>query len=439
MAQSSQSVGFSFQGDVFAGGTLAFSATGRILKQISDARIDLYALYTLIQLGGELHISDQQEYKVAAAIKKRSKSRRDYLAKSLTIGWGFCDLVYEISKTKGGCSALLLLSAFTAGTSTLAAAQAMRELMRLNSCDEPLLPSAPTLSHVISVFAPIMEDSGFLSVQQLIYMTCAQRLGQLSPNPYRSYAKKVTELMKGNGNVRQWAHAAQQLIFTASKNESIYIEAACMAAWLATFATSILEMECTVLHGSDELWKATGRNGKVVIQIAQGNAKQSDTILERTLITHGEIGSVNSLSIRKLKLDLTKSKFSDSYLASTYELRNAFTTSISLIPGLSKQNIEDIESAIVTLPGVFARKLPFRPLSMNTGYAPIDYRPTCSYLGIDRHSTKGCPSSFVGDLGILKLLSEITLRDLKLLSCCCPEDGRCNSSECLLLRIEAII
>lgn len=93
MAQSRQAVGFQMQGDVFAGGTLAFSAAGRIMKQFSDAGIDPYAVHSVTQLGRILHISPQQEYRVSASIKKRNESRRGYLARALTLGWGFCNVV----------------------------------------------------------------------------------------------------------------------------------------------------------------------------------------------------------------------------------------------------------------------------------------------------------------------------------------------------------
>jgi hypothetical protein len=51
-----QAVGFQFQGDVFTGGALAYRAVGRILRQMSDAGMDIYAVGALLQLGGVITI-----------------------------------------------------------------------------------------------------------------------------------------------------------------------------------------------------------------------------------------------------------------------------------------------------------------------------------------------------------------------------------------------
>jgi hypothetical protein len=84
MSQSySQAVGFQFQGDVFAGSALGFSALGRIMKQMSDTSIDVYAVHALVQLGGIISISQHQESVVATAIRKRSQTRKGWLSQAL--------------------------------------------------------------------------------------------------------------------------------------------------------------------------------------------------------------------------------------------------------------------------------------------------------------------------------------------------------------------
>lgn len=40
----SQQVGFRFQGDVFAGGSLVLSTTARLLKALSDGNVDVLAV-----------------------------------------------------------------------------------------------------------------------------------------------------------------------------------------------------------------------------------------------------------------------------------------------------------------------------------------------------------------------------------------------------------
>jgi hypothetical protein len=177
----SQAVGFQLQGDVFLGGALGFSAIGRVLKQMSNAGMDIYAVHALIQLGGLIPISQQQENVVSSAMRKRSQSRQGWLVKAVTVGWGHTDPVYEILKLRGGCAALLTLNAFVAGTNALAAAQGLQELMRLNGCEAGNLPAIDPLQHVISALSPIMEDSGFHSVLQTIRLASVVELGRLLP------------------------------------------------------------------------------------------------------------------------------------------------------------------------------------------------------------------------------------------------------------------
>lgn len=50
----SQQVRFSFQGDVFAGGSLALSTAGRLLKALSDGNVDVLAVTAALHLGKDI-------------------------------------------------------------------------------------------------------------------------------------------------------------------------------------------------------------------------------------------------------------------------------------------------------------------------------------------------------------------------------------------------
>jgi uncharacterized SAM-binding protein YcdF (DUF218 family) len=96
----SQQVGFNLQGDVFLGSSLVYSGAGRLLKLLSDAGVDTYAVAAVLELGKQVPISQHHETIVSAALLKRQNSRSGFLVQSLRIGWGCNDAAYELSRTR---------------------------------------------------------------------------------------------------------------------------------------------------------------------------------------------------------------------------------------------------------------------------------------------------------------------------------------------------
>jgi DNA-binding NarL/FixJ family response regulator len=119
---SQQQVGFTFQGDVFLGSSLAFSVAGTLMKILLDAGVDTYAVAAVLQLGKVVPISQHQEKNVSASMLKRHTSRAGHLARALQIGWSCNDIAYELSRTREGSAALMLADAFAAGRSYYIAA-----------------------------------------------------------------------------------------------------------------------------------------------------------------------------------------------------------------------------------------------------------------------------------------------------------------------------
>ena len=262
----SQAVSFSFQGDVFAGGSLAFSAAGKLLKSLSDGGVDVYAVAALVELGKCIPISQHQEVIVSRAMQKRSQTRNGYLAKALSIGWGHNDAAYELSKTRGGCAALLTMNAFGAGNSAFVAAQGLQELMRLKGCEVGYLPSVDVIKNVVSFMTPIMKDSGFHSVFETIRLAAVAQLAKRLSVPD---SEKVCRSLTAERNTpSEWTDACHQLSLTSKLGESILLQTSSRSVWLAAFAVVILEMECTLLYGTSVLWGAGGSKGSVTIQIA---------------------------------------------------------------------------------------------------------------------------------------------------------------------------
>jgi hypothetical protein len=72
----SQQVGFSFQGDVFLGSSLVFSGAGRLLKLLSDAGVDTYAVAAVLELGKHIPISQHHENDCVRSIVEEAKQSR---------------------------------------------------------------------------------------------------------------------------------------------------------------------------------------------------------------------------------------------------------------------------------------------------------------------------------------------------------------------------
>lgn len=332
----SQAVGFNFQGDVFLGGSLVLSSTGRLLKALSDGGVDIYAVGAVIELGKRIPITQYQESVVSRSMQKRFNSRKGFLAKALSVGWGHNDAAYELSRTRAGCAALLTMNAFAAGTTTYIAAQGLQMMMSLSGCEAGFLPTVDAIQRVVKYMVPIMEDSGFHAVYGTITTGATTQLRKL----HCGYPSTQNEhfLSLESQEPREWADAVHQLILTASLGESIYIYARCRAAWIAAFAVCILEMQCTILCQSDVLWAAAGSCGSVVIQIAFKSTQppvefaRSFELLSTTVNDHVE---------------------------STYLLKDALASELSQLTVLSSKSHLSIQYAIAWTISEMSKKVWF--------------------------------------------------------------------------------
>ena len=328
----SQAVSFSFQGDVFAGGSLAFSAAGKLLKSLSDGGVDVYAVAALVELGKCIPISQHQEVIVSRAMQKRSQTRNGYLAKALSIGWGHNDVAYELSKTRGGCAALLTMNAFGAGNSAFVAAQGLQELMRLEGCEVGYLPSVDVIRNVVSFMTPIMRDSGFHSVFETIRLAAVTQLAKRLSVP--DFEKVSRSLTIERNAPSEWTDACHQLSLTSKLGESILLQTSSRSVWLAAFAVVILEMECTLLYGTSVLWGAGGSKGSVTIQIA--DHIQTPIGFSKTFELRPQPAAV-----------LSNEDFEDFEV--TYLLEDALRSELLCLPYLSVRCQRNIKLAIVRL------------------------------------------------------------------------------------------
>lgn len=331
----SRQVGFTFQGDVFLGSSLAVSATGRLLKLFSDAGVDTYAVAAVLQLGKQLPISQHREMVVSTAMLKRGNSRAGFLAKALRIGWGCNDTAYELSRTREGSAALMLADAFAAGRTYYLAAQALQELLSVSGCDREYLPSVTALKGLVSHVAPIMEDSGFHAILEHIRVTTTIALRRLPPSS--DVEHDLIGILNDDGLPRDWAGIVKQLMLVASREETAYLQTNTRGAWFAAFAVHILSMECALLHHSNVLWHAAGSQGAVTIQLAIDSAPPPRQRFWCSLVLEVNPHSDNLRSQKPQTLE------------TFYILRDALQIELSAFPGMSVYFQNVIQSKIVRI------------------------------------------------------------------------------------------
>ncbi|KAL5044314.1 hypothetical protein BDW71DRAFT_209524 [Aspergillus fruticulosus] len=203
---SGNEIGFSFQADALNLASLAHLITGRVLKALSDGGVDLYAVAAAIWLGKQIPVRSALETTVHPHLAAK-RGRSGFLAKALSIGWGLSDVAVEMSRTKAGTNALLLIGALSTGTSYYAAAQCLSELLSLAGCDHDKLPNVDFLKPMIAYLAPLMHDLGFSKVLQHVTVS-ASNLALRARN-------HVPPSLTALGEAPVLAGAIKQLIFTS--------------------------------------------------------------------------------------------------------------------------------------------------------------------------------------------------------------------------------
>ncbi|KAI0428694.1 hypothetical protein F5Y09DRAFT_312305 [Xylaria sp. FL1042] len=151
------------QADIVNVASLTHLITGRILKALSDGGIDLYAVAASIWLGKQFRVKKELESIVHSHLASR-KGANGFLAKALSIGWGHSDVAVEMSRTRAGTNALLLIGAISVGTSYFIAAQCLYELLAISGCELDRLPSVDVLKLMIAYLGPFVADLGFSKV-----------------------------------------------------------------------------------------------------------------------------------------------------------------------------------------------------------------------------------------------------------------------------------
>ncbi|ROV91434.1 hypothetical protein VSDG_07140 [Cytospora chrysosperma] len=237
---SQNAVGFGFQADVVNISALALSLVGGFLKAISDRGVDALAVAAAIHLGNCVQVRTSLESTVRTHLASRGSSR-SVLNKVLSIGWGHSELAIELSQSKAGTNAILLIGALAAGRYPLfRAAQCLSELLSLSGCKKDQIPNVDALKGLVEYLAPFTFDLEFSKVLELI-TTEAERKMRSRGDITESY--EMPRRLSDLGDAPMLAGAIKQLTLTAGRGERMYMILRKHGSWLPAFASHILGME----------------------------------------------------------------------------------------------------------------------------------------------------------------------------------------------------
>ncbi|KAG4441122.1 hypothetical protein IFR05_003412 [Cadophora sp. M221] len=262
-------VGFSLQADLMTSGSLLHATTGRLLKALSDGGVDFYAVAAAIHLGKQIPIQTAHETEVSRLLSART-GRAGYLAKALNIGWGHSDIAIELARTRAGTSALLTIGALATGATIYEATQAFAELLSLGGCPVEEMPNIDVLKTMVTYLAPFMADFGFRRVFQYVITASRRRCSEA--------ACRCPAGLEAMGEAAEWAKVVKQLVFTAQRTETLYLQVGQRGAWLAAYASHVLGMAVQVILEELVLWESAGEACAVCIQLSQSMGKKCSSI-----------------------------------------------------------------------------------------------------------------------------------------------------------------
>ncbi|KAI1452841.1 hypothetical protein F4805DRAFT_446026 [Annulohypoxylon moriforme] len=260
---SGNAVGFAFQADVTNTGSLLHTLTGRALKAMSDGGVDFYAVVAAISLGKNISIRDSLGNSVRSHIMSKG-GIQSVLSKALSIGWGHKGLAVEMTNTKAGTNALLLVGAIVTGWSPFQAAQCFSELLSLRGCEPDALPHVDVLKNMMKYLAPFVYDLGFSKVLENV-TTTAIRMMKIGTHDYIQGHIHLTI----HGDAAGVAGGINQLLFTSQKGERFYVVTRMRGAWFAAFASHILGMSVELRLNDTILWASAGHNGTAIFELGE--------------------------------------------------------------------------------------------------------------------------------------------------------------------------
>ncbi|KAF4450021.1 hypothetical protein F53441_6805 [Fusarium austroafricanum] len=408
-------VGFGFQADIVSLSSLTHLITGRILKALSDGGIDFYAVAASMWLGKYVPVQSSLQTTLHSNLLSKT-SLNGFLAKALSIGWGHSAVPIEMSRTKAGANALLVIGALSTGSSPYVAAQCLSELLTACGCEADKAPTVDVLKPLVTYLSPFVQDLGFPKVLEHI-TTAVSHKGKLLKHPAPPSLRAV-------GEPAVLAAAIKQLVYTSQKGEDIYLVVHQRGSWLAAFASHILGMEVEIQQAEKVLWATSGSNGRVVIVLDHGNHTQDLNCLQ----------SASKSSIHLVPSPVTS--VGQEAICIDYALSEALDNEFGYYPELTEALRRSIQSAIVRLSSTLLTALRMRTSSVYVTLHPINgtfpkrhaaLEDTLSDLGIEQDiiraslgSTSSHQDGWAGTALESHGLSYMRGADIKALKCLCP-------------------
>lgn len=266
-------VGFGVQADVVSTASLSHMLTGRVLKALSDGGVDTYAIAAAFWLGAKMPVRPTLSDTVHSHVSRR-RGMQSVLSKALSIGWGHSVPVVEMTRTRAGTNALLVIGALSTGTPAFQAAQCFSELLSAYGLEAEMLPTVDVLKGLVTYLAPFVHDLGFSKVLQHVDNTASRhfkiscgsgRRDKAEDEEYRCN-KSLGRLQK-LGDAGSLAKAVKQLVFTSERSQSHYMMPLARGSWLTAFASHILGMSVELRHDHKVLWACGGDRGSLIFQL----------------------------------------------------------------------------------------------------------------------------------------------------------------------------
>lgn len=274
----SNQVDFAFQSDVTNLGSLTHMLTGRVLKALSDGKVDIYAVGAAFWLGGKVPIRSS----LAETVHSHVSQRRGYqsvLSKALSIGWGHSTPVVEMTRTRAGTNALLLVGALGTGATAFQAAQCLSELMSACGIGLSKLPSVDVLKDMVTYLTPFVHDLGFSKVLQHITDVSeralradivSQSMGAQPRRPQDEQAdRQALWELKNLGSASALASAIKQLLYTSQHGQEDYMILEMRGSWLPAFASHLLGMSVELRCNGKLVWACGGDKGSIIFQLGK--------------------------------------------------------------------------------------------------------------------------------------------------------------------------
>ncbi|XXH04215.1 hypothetical protein Hte_010629 [Hypoxylon texense] len=333
-------VGFSFQADVVSVGSLAHLITGRALKALSDGGVDFYAVAAVHVLGKNLVVKSSLEMTVHSHVVAMGRTGiQSVLAKALKIGWGHSALAEDMTRTRAGTNALLLIGALASGSTNFLAAECLSQLLSLHGFEADKLPNLDVLKRMIEYLAPFVKDLGF---SKILGHTTATAKGVF--NPMGVDNNQEERHLTDHGDAIGVAGAINQLMLTSRKRETIYMPTRMRGAWLSTFASHLLGMAVELRLNDVVVWESAGSNGTAIFELGQHRAKDS---------------RVQTVSHRRIILVQPSAPVKQTSVVVSYPIRDAFESVMIQFPMVSAELKIAIRLAICRLSRGIVKHLRF--------------------------------------------------------------------------------